>query len=57
MNEIEIHQGSDKSIQVEVQFEQEKGWLTQKQMELHFDKNLMTVNEHIKNIYEEQKLD
>jgi len=26
-------------------------------MELHFNKNLMTVNEHIKNIYEEQKLD
>lgn len=57
MNEIEIYQGSDKSIQIEVQFEQETVWLTQKQMALLFDKNVMTVNEHIKNIYEEQELD
>jgi hypothetical protein len=57
MNEIEIYQGSDKSIQIEVQFEQENVWLTQKQMALLFDKNIMTVNEHIKNVYEEQELD
>lgn len=57
MNEIEIYQGSDKSIQIEVQFEEETVWLTQKQMSSLFDKNLMTVNEHIRNIYEEQELD
>lgn len=56
MNEIELYQGSDKSIQIEVQFEQETVWLTQKQMSLLFEKNVMTVNEHIKNIYEEQEL-
>jgi hypothetical protein len=57
MNEIEIYQGHDKSIQIEVQFEQETVWLTQKQMALLFEKNIMTVNEHIRNIYEEQELD
>lgn len=57
MNEIEIYQGADKTIQIEVQFEQETVWLTQKQMALPFDKNIMTVNEHIKNIYDEQELE
>lgn len=57
MNEIEIYQGSDKSLQIEVQFEQETVWLTQKQMSLLFEKNVMTVNEHIKNVFDEQELE
>lgn len=57
MSEIEIYQGSSNEVQIEVQFDDETVWLTQKQMALLFDKNVMTINEHIKNIYEEQELE
>lgn len=55
--EIIIYQTPDKKNQVEVKFEEDTVWLSQKQISLLFDKNIMTVNEHIKNIYTENELD
>jgi hypothetical protein len=42
---------------LEVRLEDETVWLTQKQMALLFDKDVRTINEHIKNIYKERVLD
>ena len=41
---------------LEVRLEGETVWLTQKQMALLFNKDVRTVNEHIKNIYREREL-
>ena len=57
MSEVLIYQGKDNNIQIEVQFEHETVWLTQKQMAELFNKNVMTINEHIKNIFSEQELE
>src|SRR5690554_6221160 len=50
-NKIEIYQSNDKQAIVEVQFEQETVWLSQKQMAELFEKDVRTINEHIKTIY------
>ena len=57
MNQVEIYQTRDKQAQVEVKFEEDTVWLTQKQMAALFDKNLMTINGHIGNIFKEKELD
>jgi len=57
MSEVVIYQGKDNKIQIEVQFENETVWLTQKQMAELFNKNVVTINEHIKNIFNEQELE
>jgi prophage maintenance system killer protein len=57
MNEIEIYKSPDNKIELQVSLENETVWLTQKQMAELFDKNLMTVNEHVKNIYAENELE
>jgi len=57
MSEVVIYQGKDNKIQIEVQFENETVWLTQKQMAELFNKNVVTINEHIKNIVNEQELE
>ncbi|MCX8480741.1 MAG: virulence RhuM family protein [Sediminibacterium sp.] len=51
-----IFKTSDESISVDVRLEDETVWLTQKQMSVLFDKNIMTINEHIKNIFDEGEL-
>jgi hypothetical protein len=40
-----------------VRVENETIWLTQKQMSLLFDKNIRTINEHIKNVFNEKELE
>jgi len=50
-NKIEIYQSNDNHTIVEVKFEQETIWLSQKQMAELFDKDVRTINEHIKTIY------
>lgn len=45
---------SDASI--EVRYEDENIWLTQKMMALLYDVSLPTINEHIKRIYEDREL-
>jgi len=57
MNEIIIYQASNDQTQVEVKFEFETVWLTQKQMAQLFAKSLKTINEHIKNTYKEHELE
>jgi len=57
MSEVVIYQGKDNKIQIEVQFENETVWLTQKQMAELINKNVVTINEHIKNIVNEQELE
>ena len=51
-----IFKTEDESVLVDVRLEDETVWLTQKQMAVLFDKNLMTINEHIKNVYSEGEL-
>ena len=55
-NKIEIYQLKDKQTVVEVQFEQETVWLSQKKMAELFDKDVRTINEHIKTIYKTGEL-
>ena len=55
--QIEIYQSQDGSAQVEVRFEQDTLWLSQAQMAQLFDKDVRTINEHVKNIYSEHELE
>jgi len=54
--EIVIYKSKD-GPKLEVRLDKETVWLTQKQMALLFDKEISTINEHIKNIYKEGELD
>lgn len=51
-----IFKTDDETINVEVRFEDETAWLTQDQMSTLFGKSKSTINEHIKNIFEEGEL-
>jgi hypothetical protein len=55
--EILIYQNTEGNIKIDVRLEEETIWLTQDQMATLFGKAKSTINEHIKNIYEEQELD
>ena len=54
--EILIYESGNHTIEVRLDSVQETLWLTQKQMAALFDKDVRTVNEHLKNIYKEQEL-
>lgn len=56
-SEIIIYQNTDGNIKIDVRLEEETVWLTQDQMATLFGKAKSTINEHIKNIYEEQELE
>ena len=51
-----IYTTDDNNIDVEVYLEDEDLWMTQEQISRLFDKAKSTINEHIKNIYEEGEL-
>jgi len=53
---IEIYQSGDSQTEIEVKIEEETIWLTQLQMAELFEKDVRTVNEHIKNIYKTGEL-
>ncbi|EGG93468.1 Putative DNA-binding protein in cluster with Type I restriction-modification system [gamma proteobacterium IMCC1989] len=55
-NPIEIYQTNDQQIEIKLDLDLETLWLTQRQMAEVFDKDVRTVNEHLKNIYKEQEL-
>jgi hypothetical protein len=55
-SEIILYQNHEGSIKIDVQLEDETVWLTQDQMATLFGKAISTINEHIKNIYEEKEL-
>ena len=55
-DQIIIYKAKDGQATLEVNLQDETVWLTQKQMALLFGKNIMTINEHIRNVYEEGEL-
>ena len=55
-NEILIYQTKDNEIAVRLDAAHETLWLSQKQMAALFDKDVRTINEHLKNIYKEREL-
>ncbi|MFA5072570.1 MAG: RhuM family protein [Nitrospirota bacterium] len=54
--EVLIYQAEDGNSALEVRLDHETVWLTQKQMSELFAKDVRTVNEHIKNIFNEGEL-
>lgn len=55
-SEILIYKSQTGEIKIDVRLEDETVWLTQDQMATLFGKAKSTINEHIKNIYEENEL-
>ncbi len=56
MSEIILYTTDDGLTKIDVQLEDETVWLTQEQMATLFGKAKSTINEHKKNIYEENEL-
>jgi hypothetical protein len=56
-SEILIYQNPEGSIKIDVRLEEETVWLTQDQIATLFGKAKSTINEHIKNVYEEKELE
>lgn len=54
--EFLLYTSSDGQVRIETRMQEETVWLTQKQMAELFDKDVRTVNEHIKNIFAEGEL-
>ena len=57
MSDIVIYQADDGHTGLQVQLDQDTVWLTQRQMAELFDKDVRTVNEHLKNIFKEGELE
>lgn len=57
MNEIIIYQTIDKTVQVEIQFEQETFWLTQQQIADLFGTQRPAISKHLGNIFKSGELD
>ncbi len=55
-SDIIIYQNQDGNIKIDVRLEDETVWLSQDQMAMLFAKAKSTINEHIKNIFEEGEL-
>jgi len=56
MNQIEIYRTKDKQTQVEVSFQEETVWLTQKQMAELFGRDRVAITQHLGNIFKEKEL-
>ncbi len=57
MNEIIIYQTDNGKSKLDVKLIDENAWLSQEQLASLFDKAKSTINEHLKNIFEEGELD
>ncbi len=55
-SELLIYQTEDGRTRIQVRLEDETVWLTQKLMAELFQKDVRTINEHIRNIYDEGEL-
>ena len=55
-SEIILYQNNDGTIKIDVRLEDESVWLSQEQMSQLFGKSKSTINEHIKNVYDENEL-
>lgn len=53
---IAIYQSSDGKIELNIPFDNDTIWISQKQMSELFEKDVRTINEHIGNIYAEGEL-
>ena len=56
-SEILIYEAADGRRRIDVRLQDETVWLTQKLMSELFQKDVRTINEHVKNIYEEGELE
>ena len=56
-NKVEIFQSIDSQTEINVQFNEETVWLTQKQMSELFQTTPQNITIHLKNIFEEGELD
>jgi hypothetical protein len=56
MNQIEIYQTKDKQTQIEVKFDGDTVWLTQKQMGILFQTTPQNITIHLKNVYKSGEL-
>jgi len=56
-SEIILYRTEDDRTEIQVTLQNETVWLSQTQMAELFQKSVPTINEHIKNIYEEGELD
>ena len=56
-SEIKIYQSDDGITKIDVKFDHDTVWLSQKQMALLFDKDSDTIGLHIRNIYQSKELD
>ncbi|WP_028321714.1 virulence RhuM family protein [Desulfatiglans anilini] len=56
-SKILIYQSDSGETRLEVRLQDESVWLTQKMMAELFQKDIRTINEHIKNVYEEGELE
>ena len=55
-NKIQILKTPDGVVQLAVTLDRDTVWLNQRQMATLFDKDVRTVNEHIRNVYDEQEV-
>jgi len=55
-SEIVIYTTRDGKTKLQVNLQDETVWLTQDQMAILFGKAKSTINEHIKNVYDEKEL-
>lgn len=53
---ILIYQNESGNIKIDVKFEDESIWLSQKQLAVVFAKSIKTINEHIINIFDDEEL-
>lgn len=56
-SELILYRTEDGGTRVEVRLQDETVWLTQKLMAELFDKDVRTINEHIRNVFSEGELD
>lgn len=56
-NQIIIYNSQDGQTKVEVKLSDETVWLSQKQMAQLFDKDVRTINEHVKNVFSDGELE
>jgi hypothetical protein len=56
-SDIRIYQSDDGRTEVQVKFDNETVWLSQRQMTQLFDKDTDTISLHLKNIFESGELD
>lgn len=56
MSEIEIYKSADDAIELQVSFDNDTVWLSQKQMANLFGRNRVAITQHIGNIFKEEEL-